>query len=282
VLKRPLPTLSEEAQLKWLEKQHRTKPIIEEIHAKQNPSYNIPRMHFINGDEMQILEERAPGYHLTKEFYRALSGRQKYVIRDGIANFLVDMNELRPAKAPEIHRISDELKFERFENFLENKMGIWFTKNDVRYMGRIKKEIKNFEYTTLRVWSHCDLNSGNVLFDPRTNKLSFIDFAEADYNFIYRDIFGPVQVGLGIGKHVYEIYSKLHDKSKYPIIGIKNYMMQNIMRYRTLAVYLKRFTKASDDLRASPQSPKGEANNKEKIAFMKEVIDALKAIEKQF
>ena len=94
VMKRPLPTLGEEARQKWLEKQHRTKAAIDEIYNVGNPRYNIPRMRFIKDDEFQLLEERAHGEHLTHELFATLSRRQRYEIIDGIAAFLVDMNEL--------------------------------------------------------------------------------------------------------------------------------------------------------------------------------------------
>ena len=57
IMKRPLPTLSDLACNNWLEKQHRTKNIIDEIRAVGNPRYNIPRMIHIKDDEYQLLEE---------------------------------------------------------------------------------------------------------------------------------------------------------------------------------------------------------------------------------
>lgn len=282
VLKRPLPTFSEETQQEWLKKQHRTQPIIQEIADIKNPAYNIPLMIHINDDEIQILEERAPGYHLTKELYRSVSKRQKYEIRYGISSFLVDMNELREAEPVTLHNISSELKFARLENFVENKMENWFNINEVRYMIRLKNEFKNFEYETRRVWSHGDLNSGNVLYDPETSVLSFIDFAESDYKFVYRDIFAPLQIELDICKNVYEGYSKLHDKSKYLLPGVQNPKLQEIMKYRMLCVNLRRFIKSADDLRLSPQNEKSVKNNIEKIAFMREMMKSFLEIERKF
>lgn len=282
VMKRPLPTFGVDAREKWLEKQYRTKAVIDEIWAVGNPRYNIPRMHFIKDDEYQLLEERAPGFPLTAELYRGLSRREKYEITDGIAAFLVDMNELRPIKETEIHKIADDIKFKRLDNFVENKMSSWFTKNEVRQMARLRDEIGKFEYETRLAWSHCDLNSGNVLYDPETRKLSFIDFAEANYQFIYRDIFAPLQIELGIFKHVYATYCQLHNGALYPMPSTKNESLHEIMKYRILTVVLKRFIKASDDLRANPQNQKSINNNADKVAFMREQIAAFQAIERAF
>lgn len=282
VLKRPLPNFGEEAQDKWLEKQHRTKQVIDEIHAVGNPIYNIPRMVYINDDEYQVLEERALGEPLTKEFYRTLTRRQQFEIINGVASFLVDMNELKPTKEVLNHKIASEIKFSRFENFVENKMSDWFTINEVRCMVKLKNQISNFEYTTREAWSHGDLNSGNVIYNKNNSKLSFIDFAEANYKFIYRDIFAPLQIELDIYKQVYDIYKRLHVKSKYPMPGSGSAELQDIMKNRIIIVWLKRFIKSADDLRASPESEKGVRNNLEKIKFMRETIQNIQNLDRKF
>lgn len=282
VLKRPLPTFGDDARKKWLEKQHKTKDAIDTIRAVGNPVYNVPSMHFINDDEYQILEERAPGFPLTRELYRTLSRRQRFEIINSLGNFLVDMNELKPIGEIQKHRISTEIKFSRLDNFIENKMSLWFTKNEVLQMAHIRDKIGTFEYETRLAWSHCDLNSGNVLYDPKTSKLSFIDFAEADYRFIYRDIFAPLQMELDIYKKVYELYTQLHDKSLYPMPNIKNEILREIMKYRIMSVGLKRFIKASDDLRLNPQNAKSIKNNHEKVEFMRTQIQGFIDLERTF
>lgn len=282
VLKRPLPNMSDEECAKWLQKQHKTKDAIDAIRAVGNPVYNIPEMVFIRDDEYQILEERAPGKPLTSDLYRMLSRRQQYEIINSIGSFLVDMNELKPVGQPVEHKISDELKFARLNNFVNTKMSNWFNKNEVRQITRICDTIGKFSYTTRMAWSHCDLNSGNVFYDPKTSRLSFIDFAEADYFFIYRDIFAPLQIELGICRPVYETYTKLHNKSLYAMPSIKNENLREIMKNRIIVVCLKRFIKASDDLRSNPKNEKSVNNNALKLEFMRAQITAIQNIEKQF
>ncbi|MBQ2017062.1 MAG: phosphotransferase, partial [Alphaproteobacteria bacterium] len=183
VMKRPLPTLGDDARKKWLAKQHRTKEIIDGIYNVGNPRYNIPRMRFIKDDEFQLLEERAHGQPLTHELFATVSRRQRYEIIDGIAAFLVDMNELKPVQELQKHKIASELKFNRLDNFVTNKMSKWFSANEVNLMSAIRDKVGTFEYETRPAWSHCDLNPGNVLYDAETSTLSFIDFAEANYRF---------------------------------------------------------------------------------------------------
>ena len=113
VLKRPLPTFDEETKNKWLAKQHHTKSIIDEIREVKNPLYNIPSMKFINDEEYQILEERAPGVPLTSDVYNSLTKRQQFEIINSVASFLVDMNELKPVGPTQKYHIKYELKFNR-------------------------------------------------------------------------------------------------------------------------------------------------------------------------
>lgn len=282
VLKRPLPNMSEDECAKWLKKQHKTKDAIDAIRAVDNPVYNIPSMVYIRDDEYQILEERAPGEPLTYDLYRTLSRRQQYEIINSIGSFLVDMNELKPVGKLVSHKISDEFKFQRLDNFINNKMSNWFRKNEIRQIARVRDNIGKFEYTTRMAWSHCDLNSGNVFYDAANSRLSFIDFAEADYFFIYRDIFAPLQIELGICRPVYETYTKLHNKNLYAMPSIKNDNLREIMKNRMIVVCLKRFIKASDDLRTNPKNEKSVNNNAAKLEFMRTQIAKIQNIEKQF
>ena len=236
----------------------------------------------IKDDEYQLLEECAPGKHLTPALFKNLSRRQQYEIIDGIAAFLVDMNELKPIQEIQRHKIASELKFDRLDKFIENKMHYWFKDDEIKYMASIRDNIGTFEYDTRAAWSHCDLNPGNVLYDPTTSTLSFIDFAEANYRFIYRDIFAPLQIELGICRRVYETYCKLHNNSEYSMPSVNNENLRLIMKYRVMCALLKRFIKASDDLRLSPASFKGIENNQNKVRFMREQISTIMNIDKQF
>lgn len=281
VMKRPLPEFTQAQKDKWLAKQHRTKEIIDEIKAIDNLVYNIPRMLHIKDDEYQLLEERAMGEPLTFKLYQSLTNRQRYEIVTSLSNFLVDMNESKPVQEETLHRISDELKLQRLQNIVNNKMPKWFDIGTVKYMSDLIEDVQNFEYVTRKAWSHCDLNSGNVLYDSAASKLYFIDFAEANYNFIFRDIFSPLAVDLDICRPLYEEYFKLHNKDMYRIYGPRNPELQNIMRYRTITVLLKRFIKAGDDLRLNPQSKKTRQNNIEKIQYMLDLISRIQYQERQ-
>lgn len=282
VLKRPLPTFSEEQKQAWLVKQHKTKETIDAVRSINHTAYNIPKMEFINDDEYQILEERAPGTKLTRELFRSLSTRQRYEIINSLGTFLVDMNELRPAIPEPNHKITSEFKFDVLSHFVNNRMGEWFKKNEVLQMRRFCERLDSFTYDTYRAWSHGDLNSGNVYYDEKTSTLSFIDFAEADYHLIYADIFAPLQTDLGIEKPVYEKYAEYHQPSLWRMISIRNPKMQELMKYRAESVLMKRFLKASRDLRKNPQSEKGVRNTAEKIAFMREQMAAILALEQKY
>lgn len=280
VLKRPLPQLGDDARDKWLIKQQKTKENIDEILSVGNPVYHIPKMLYINDVEYQILEERASGEPLTAQLFNKLTRRQQVEIVISMANFLVDMNELRPVQDWQKHKIAEDIKFSRLDNFINNKMARWFSDDELRFMGRIRNEIGTFEYDTRPAWSHRDLNAGNVLYDSARSRLSFIDFAEANYHFIYRDIFSPVAMELGLGERIYKEYKDIHDSDLFDMPDVDSKQVRKIMKYRLMTVLLRRFIKAADDLRVNPANEKSVKNNENKVAFMREVMKDIRALDK--
>ena len=64
--------------------------------------------------------------------------------------------------------------------------------------------------------------------------------------------------------------------------SVKNETLREIMKNRIIIVHLKRFIKASDDLRKTPKNEKSVRNNAAKIEFMRTQIAAIQSIEKQF
>ena len=281
VLKRPLPNSTAEKRDAWLAKQHKTKDAIDAIRAKKNPLYNVPAMEYIHDAEYQILEERAPGEPLTADLYSKLSARQKFEIVNSIASFLVDMNELKPIGAVQKNNIMNELKFSRLDKFIENKMHLWFTREEIYQMANIRDKIGKFEYETRLAWSHADISAKNVIYDAATSRLSFIDFAEADYKFIYRDIFAPLQIELNIYKNIYDVYYKMHNQELYYMPGAKTDAFREIMKHRIMVVFLRRFIKASDDLRVTPANKKSADNNLEKLSFMRQQMQNIHNLEQQ-
>ncbi len=282
VMKRPLPIFNEEQRAAWLQKQHKTKETIDAIRAVNHTVYNVPEMKFINDDEYQILEERAPGEKLTRDVFVKLSKRQQYEIVNSLGTFLVDMNELKPAYEEKNHKITSEFKFDSLVLFVNTRMDRWFTRNEILQMKRYCEQLDAFSYDTYRAWSHGDLNSGNVYYDVNTSTLSFIDFAEADYHMIYADIFAPLQTDLRIEKRVYEKYVEYHQRALWRMMNMRNAKMQELMKYRAESVLMKRFYKASQDLRSNPQSEKARRNTEAKIVFMREQMDAILALEQRY
>ena len=282
VLKRPLPQFSDGQKQKWLAKQHKTKDAIDMIRNVNHTVYNIPSMEFINDDEYQILEERAPGQKLTSDVFNKLSRRQQLEIVNSIGTFLVDMNELRDAKPKNNHKITSEFKFDVLMHFVNNRMGEWFKKDEVSQMQNFCEQIDSFTYDTYLAWSHGDLNSGNVFYDEATSTLSFIDFAEADYHLIYADIFSPLQTDLNIERAVYEKYVEYHQPSLWRMFSVRNPKMQELMKYRAESVLMKRFLKASRDLRKNTTTDKGIKNNRDKVQFMRNQMTAILALEQKY
>ena len=64
--------------------------------------------------------------------------------------------------------------------------------------------------------------------------------------------------------------------------GIKNENLREIMKYRIMVVWLRRFIKAADDLRKNPINQKSADNNMEKIFFMRRMMQNFINLENQF
>ena len=118
-----------------------------------------------------------------------------------------------------------------------------------------------------------------MLYDARTSRLSFIDFAEANYRFVYRDIFSPVSMELGVGRRIYDAYKEIHNDDLYDMPDANNPNIQKIMKFRMMTVLLRRFIKAADDLRVNPANAKSVENNAQKVDFMRDLMAKLKEIE---
>lgn len=279
ILKHPLAEFSQARKDKWLEKQYRAKAIIDEIKAVNNLRYNIPGMIHIEKDDYAVLEERAPGEHLTPELYKSLSRTQQVDIKDSMARFLVDMNELKPVFEVKDYSMVQELKMTKFTNMVDTKLPRWLDKEDIDYVVNLVQELSDFKYDTIQVWTHSDLNSGNVLYDVATSKISFIDFADSGYNLVLHDIFSPLNTDLGISKALYEDYKRFHDEKLYKIPGVKNADLQNIVRLRPRIPLLKRFIKCGDDLRLNPRDEKSVQNSMDKAQLMHDILDKLRYIE---
>ena len=66
------------------------------------------------------------------------------------------------------------------------------------------------------------------------------------------------------------------------MLGPKNDALREIMKYRVMATCLRRFIKASDDLRIKPMNSDSANNNLAKISFMRQQIQTIVDLEHQF
>lgn len=237
VVKRPLPSFGEPKKMEWLARQERAKKKIDEIVSTKKPGvYNIPRIVGINRDEFAVIEERAFGGHLCCNLYRGLNRSQKYKIIYGIATFISDMNNLRQPKQLHMEKLSPDKVDEANKILYQTETFIPVV--DFKYILRMQEELKSVEYDTVAFWSHGDLNQGNVMFDVTNDKLSFIDFADARYEDIYRGIASPVTVWLDIITKVYRAYKELSNNVPKSF-GINDYDVDKFTKYRALSLMMK-------------------------------------------
>ncbi|MCL2629470.1 MAG: phosphotransferase [Alphaproteobacteria bacterium] len=280
VVKRPLTDFGEEKRIKWLQKQHLTRKHIEEIlwykGLNYSVSYDVPEMKHVNDEEVAVLEERAPGERLTKQFYDSLSARRQTKIQNGIAEFLSDMAQLRPVKESR-QKLSERFNFAQLDKFLSTRGGLWLDQEDIKFTKKVAEQVSKFEYDTTLVWAHRDLNPGNILYDLDTWKLSFIDFAEANYDCVYHDIFySALNNELGISAKIFNKFLKLYGK-KQPNLAIDPVQTAKIAYMNGALRVLRRLNYIGKRARPNPANEKSQKNQNLMKSWAKEEVEKLKA-----
>jgi len=282
VFKSPKEEMSVHKKEVWLSKQYVAKDSLEEIKAKSETHglYGVPVVLNIDDADCRVTEEFVLGVPLSSEVFACLPKNKQMSVIEGIARFLVDMNELKPINGEDGHRIAEEIKLEELASFIDNKMGCFFDSKSVTYMGGLLKRIQDINtYDSQQVWSHNDLNLNNVLYDTATSKLSFVDFAEVKYNFVYHDIFSPLEMDLKIFEPVYKSYINFRHTKGRGLHALDSRQIMIIMIYRKMIILLKRFMHEAKELRLSPCSEHGVQNTLCKVENMKRLITEMRLCE---
>lgn len=180
VVKEHKETSGSETDSDWLAKQKNAKLIADEIRAKNNPAYFVPRTFISHG---KVREEFASGVRWGDAMVK-LSPEDKKWAYKALAEFVNDMSELRPIKYDEKIRNLPRLPIKSVKE-LEDMLDTW-DENDV--CSEDKKLIKDiYEYLNhipenkLMVFGHNDLHGGNVFIDVDKKRIAIIDFEMSGY-----------------------------------------------------------------------------------------------------
>ncbi len=165
----------------WMEKVRNAARVTSDIRALNNPAYDVPRTYISHG---KVYEEVARGTRLSDLPAGYLKQNMDWLI-PAVANFMNDMAGLHPVKnEPRTYRgliFPIWLPHERdVPELLELYSGI-LDKSDFIFINSVIDYVSSLPDAHQMVFSHNDLNSGNVFVDTENRRITFIDFELAGY-----------------------------------------------------------------------------------------------------
>lgn len=165
----------------WLSKVKNARLIADEIRAFNNPAYYVPKTYISNG---KVYEEKAAGVMLAHLPQGYLSENKDWLI-PAAANFINDMSELRPVKIDKkaTHRYAfPGLWFPNRKDMEElPKRFPFISESDWNLIWSVHRYLISLPEAQELVFSHNDLNGGNVFVDDEHKRVTFIDFEMAGY-----------------------------------------------------------------------------------------------------
>ncbi len=159
----------------WLMKQIDAAQIVNELRAKHNPYYDVPKTFISHG---RVREQYVDGINADE-----YTGNKADLIPQ-IAHFINDMSELRPVQYMQNAKLPGV--------FLNDVSELDMLLMDVRKFNVVKEEnlkfihdifvfLRDMPENNTFVFGHNDLHPGNVLVNPKTGRVSVIDFELSGY-----------------------------------------------------------------------------------------------------
>ena len=159
----------------WLEKQIATAQISNELRAKHNPHYYVPKTFISNG---HVREQYVDG--INADEYKG----DKSDFIPVIAHFINDMSELRPVQfrrnksvpGTMINDVADlDEKLDRVCKFNVVR------EQNLQLVREVYEFLRDLPENNMFVFGHNDLHPGNVFVDPETGRVTIIDFELSGY-----------------------------------------------------------------------------------------------------
>lgn len=158
----------------WENSQKKSKFNSDEIRAKQNPAYMVPKTHIAHG---KVREQFASGVR-WRDVIGTMSHADKVWAYKALAEFINDMSELRPiekVEQPQLYCLPV-----RDTEMVAKIVGGW----DEKYVSAEDKKLIQdiFEYminvpeNKTLVYGHNDLHGDNIIVDLEKRQIAIIDF----------------------------------------------------------------------------------------------------------
>ena len=270
VSKKPLPGRSLAQKREWLARQQRAIETIEKLTEIGNDAYAVPHIRFVDTARYNIIEERVDGVPLTPLLFHTLNQSEREKVIDSLAQFYADMHSINVIPNPVQYTISYGLNTGYLEIFIEEDIKKYFPKSEIKFISKFYQKIMNVSYETRLVFVHGDLFEENVLYNPKLQKFSVIDFTDAAPSFLHYDMLRSYTNDLGIVDEVRRKYLKYRGTNGLPDDFTDDSRWAEIKTYHDAAELLEEINETVSDFKHSDR-----ANQNQKLKQIKKQIDLL-------
>ncbi len=170
--------------VKWRGKMQHAKQIADEIRAKKNPAYDVPKT-FISHDK--VYENFAAGKLLRDMSKEEIDENRDWLI-NAVAEFINDMSELYPVKYDNENPALGDIPIKNIDELsvLLNSHGEDFlSEKDKKLILDVFAYLRDLPENKTFVFGHNDLHGGNIVVDLENKRVSIIDFDMAGYKSLF-------------------------------------------------------------------------------------------------
>lgn len=197
---------------KWIKRTKYAKTVSDALRARGNRAYNVPRTFSLFN---RFRDQWVPGVPLRKLYGTDYLVQNETIILNAMAEMINDMSELYPTYvADQPMPIPQWFKNRRVlkDTLIEASDVIPTT--DAKTIQDVYDTLMNLPENRQMIFHHCDMHPDNILVDPKTNTVSFIDFERAGYisKFYATYFFGPAS-----SPQLWDIVNKL-PRAKNPLL----------------------------------------------------------------
>lgn len=270
VSKKPLPGRSVSQKREWLTRQQRAIETIEKLTEIGNDTYGVPHIKFVDTARYNVVEERVDGVPLTPLLFHTLNQSEREKVIDSLAQFYADMHSINMIPNPIQYTMNYGLNTPYLEIFIEEDIRKYFPKSEIKFISKFYQKIMNVSYETRLVFVHGDLFEGNVLYNPKLQKFSVIDFTDAAPSFLHYDMLRSYTNDLGIVNEVRKKYIKYRGTSGLPDDFTDDSRWAEIKTYHDAAELLEQMNETVSDFQYSDRVNQGQ-----KLKQIKKQIELL-------
>lgn len=275
VSKEPLPGRSVTQKREWLARQKNATDTINKLIEIGNNAYDVPHVKSIDAKSFRVMEQRMPGVPLSPLLFRKMDNGEREKIIDSLAQFYADIHSINTILNPVEYKMEYGLNVEYLDNFIGADMNKYFPKTDVKFVDKTYQNLMNLSYETRLVWMHGDLFEDNVLYNHKTQKISIIDFTDAETGFLHCDMLQSYSHDLGVADAVRTRYLKYRDEHDLPADFKDDARWQEIRRYHDAANLLSNMNETVADMEYLDKNER-----KKNLTQLKKQIQELRKFER--